>query len=173
VKTLSLTLGLGLLACGTATRVNYDYDQSYDFTGLKRWDWMADPAQGGAAAVARSPLVDARIRAAIERELAAKGYARDEGAGDVDFHVAFLGGTDEKVDLTTTYYGYRWRVPVTEARQYTEGTLIVDVVDAERNELVWRGTGAAEVHAGDPDEVTKQVDQVVMEILKDFPPPGP
>jgi hypothetical protein len=88
--------------------------------------------------------------------------------------VAFHGGADQKLDVRTTYdyYGYRWRVPVgrTEVRQYTEGTLIIDIVDGDQNELVWRGIGVVEVHADSPEEIAEQVNQVVTDVLKVFPP---
>lgn len=169
----SVAVALGLLACATTTQVNYDHDPAYDFASLQSWDWMAEPGQVQGAAGVRSPLVEGRIREAIERNLDAKGYQRVEG-GDPDFRVAFFGGADQKLDVRTTYdyYGYRWRTAVarTDVRQYTEGTLIIDVVDGERNELVWRGTGVAEVYADSPDEVTQQVNQVVTEVLEGFPP---
>lgn len=172
----AIALALGSLTCATtAARVNYDQDPGFDFGGLQTWDWMEAPGQAQGAA--RSPLVEQRIRDAIERELAAKGYNRTATDGDVDFRVAFHGGTNQKLDVRTTYdyYGYRWRVPVerTDIREYTEGTLIVDIVDGERNELVWRGTGVAEVRAESPEEITQQVSAVVAEILKNFPPPPP
>jgi hypothetical protein len=168
----AVAVAFGLLACAS-TQVNYDHDPSYDFGSLRSWDWMAEPGQVQGAAGVRSPLVEQRIREAIGRNLDAKGYPRVEG-GDSDFRVAFHGGADQKLDVRTTYdtYGYRWRVSVerTEVRQYTEGTLIIDIVDGDQNELVWRGIGVVEVHAGSPEEITEQVNQVVTDVLKVFPP---
>jgi hypothetical protein len=172
-RVASSAIVLGLMACASTTSVSYDHDQNYDFGGLQSWDWVASPGQVQGAAGARSPLVEARIRDAIERELSAKGYRRVEG-GEPDFRVAYHGGSNEKLDVRTTYdyYGYRWRTAVatTDVREYTEGTLLIDVVDGVRKELVWRGIGVAEVYADNPQEVTEQVNKVVSDVLKGFPP---
>ena len=49
-----------------------------------------------------------------------------------------------------------------------EGILILDVIDAESNELVWRGWYADEVDDGEIGE--KKIRQAVKHILEQFPP---
>jgi hypothetical protein len=54
-----------------------------------------------------------------------------------------------------------------EVRQYKQGTLIIDLIDASTKELVWRGVGKSEITNEDREE---QIKQVVSDILAKYPP---
>lgn len=59
------------------------------------------------------------------------------------------------------YYGgpaYSQRVP------YKEGTVIIDLIDAKTNTIVWRGYGVGELH--NPKQTMKDLPKVVEGILK-------
>jgi hypothetical protein len=57
------------------------------------------------------------------------------------------------------------------ARQWTEGTLIIDVIDVEQEEVAWRGWAQGAL-ASNPtaEQITRAVNDVTAEILKRFPP---
>lgn len=56
-------------------------------------------------------------------------------------------------------------------RQYDEGTLIIDVSDARKKELVWRGVGSGRLRKETtPEQMTQDIDLAVAEILAQFPP---
>lgn len=169
---ITMAVAFGILACASV-ETQGDYDQAYDFSRLETWNWMPEPGVTRGPTGERNPLIERRIKEAVERELGAKGYRLTPGES-VDFRVAFFASAEEKLDVSTTYdyFGYRWRVPVgrTEVHQYTEGTIILDIVDGTRNELVWRGTASGVVRGGEPDEVTERINKAVAEELKDFPP---
>jgi hypothetical protein len=57
----------------------------------------------------------------------------------------------------------------TQVRTYTEGTLIVDIWDAKKKELVWRGVGSDTV-SSNPESNAKKIDQVVADMFKRYPP---
>ena len=51
------------------------------------------------------------------------------------------------------------------------GTLIIDVADTAKNEVVWRGMGVKEVDVqAKADKRDKNINSAVKKILKDFPP---
>jgi hypothetical protein len=50
---------------------------------------------------------------------------------------------------------------------YTEGTLIIDILDTKTNEVVWRGTVAGKVD--DVANLQKQIDKGIRAILKKYP----
>ncbi len=56
---------------------------------------------------------------------------------------------------------------LTDVSQYTEGTLILDFVDAKTQKLVFRGTGNATV--SDPQTNAASIKEVVEKIIKEFP----
>lgn len=166
-------IAVAALAACASVQSQGDYDQSYDFRALQTWDWMPEPGETRGVTGQRNPLIERRIQDAVARELNAKGYRQAVGES-VDFRVAYHASAEEKIDVSTTYdyYGYRWRTPLvyTDVREYTEGTIIVDVVDGTRNELVWRGTAIGVVRGGDPEDITERINNAINDVLKDFPP---
>ena len=56
------------------------------------------------------------------------------------------------------------------AREYVEGTLVLDVVDAKTDEVVWRGWSRKDL-GGDPkpENIRTYVNQAVAKILEEFP----
>ena len=51
---------------------------------------------------------------------------------------------------------------------YTEGTLVIDIIDAGTNELVWRGSAVSPM--SDETYDAKEINKVVEKILEEFPP---
>ena len=77
-------------------------------------------------------------------------------------------------------YGYgRYGRPMggyseTRVSEYTQGTLIIDIVDAASNELVWRGSTEGRVREKKtPEEREKRIRDAVAAILAEFPPARP
>jgi hypothetical protein len=52
-----------------------------------------------------------------------------------------------------------------------KGTLVVDIFDAEKKLLLWRGTANDTVHA-DPEKVEDQIQKATTEMFTKFPPPA-
>ncbi len=163
-----------LLAAGCAASipVETDYDSAQDFSSFRNYAWH-DQAR------APSPLVADRIRGAIETRLAARGYARVEPDAAPDFRVSFTAVAEQalRVDEMTSRMGYsnrRWGVGVssrTRLEEYTRGTLIIDIVDANGENLLWRGVSARTLEEGrSPEERDSDVMEIVTAILREFPP---
>ena len=51
---------------------------------------------------------------------------------------------------------------------YTEGTLVIDIIDAKTDELVWRGSAVSPM--SDETYDAKEINKVVEKILEEFPP---
>jgi hypothetical protein len=176
-RAASLACAVALLATGcSGIRVSQDYDPNTDFSGLRTWYWMARAPSSDPRV--DNDLIDGRVRDAVERHLGSRGYRRvPTGEGDfgVGYHLAIQG----KIDVQTIdrYYGYGYggwyggMGTETYVRQYDEGTLILDVVDSRSQQLVWRGTGQAEVHQDtSPEQRTARIQEAVDKILAQFPP---
>jgi hypothetical protein len=71
-------------------------------------------------------------------------------------------------------YGYNysqyWIRNQMDVYQYREGTLIIDLMDANNNNLIWRGWGTAILDNGDIDLTEEKINHAVYKILKEFPP---
>jgi hypothetical protein len=171
-----LVVGLALFAC-RSVHVHVDYDPEEDFSGYQRFAWYPGSADQSGNLAVQNPLIDARVRQAVERTLTEKGFEK-AGPGSADFYVAYHLSVESRLDTYTVdrYYGrYGWTMSIPETRvdQYEEGTLVIDVADARDRELVWRGTGTRRIERSPtPEETTQNVDRAVAEILDSFPP-GP
>jgi hypothetical protein len=138
--------GLLLVACSTI-QVSEDFDRRAPFTTYKTFSWMPRPDKmppNARAAIERSPLLGKRIQEITAEILADKGLTLAEQGPDIliNYYVGFK----ERVDITGWgyFYGPRWGyywpfLGPYDDYSYTEGTLVLDFVDAKTNELVWRG----------------------------------
>jgi hypothetical protein len=54
--------------------------------------------------------------------------------------------------------------------QYKEGTVIVDVIDPETLDLLWRGSATATL-GDDPEQNTKALQKAAVAIVEKFPHP--
>ena len=91
--------------------------------------------------------------------------------------IVFHTGIQDKVQVTDWGYGYGpyrgwYGGGGVNTYQYQQGTLIIDFVDAESKQLVWRGTAEGVVGEGktDPEKAQKKIDEIVGKMLKDYPP---
>lgn len=85
-------------------------------------------------------------------------------------------GTQEKIQATSygySYYPYHYgygghRVDI---YQYTEGTLILDLVDAQTEQLVWRGYATDTLEQNpSPEKVESRLDEAFHRMLSNYPP---
>jgi hypothetical protein len=172
-RTAALIAGLVLAPMVLlAQKTSFDYDKTANFGAFKTYG-LKDGTKVG------DPLIDKRIVAAIEAELAAKGLTPAATTPDVTvvYHIAF----DKKQDITAYSTGmgagYRWGGGwgTTDVRvnEILVGTLVIDIADANKNEIVWRGMGVKEVDVqAKADRRDKNINNAVKKILKDFPPKG-
>ena len=55
--------------------------------------------------------------------------------------------------------------------EYLQGTLVLDIIDARTNELIWRGWANTVLdHDPEPEEVHMYVNEAVRKMLEEFPP---
>ena len=167
--------------CAT-TRYAWDYDADTDFDSYVTFDWMPAPSTVTQQRQ-QLPLLELRLKRSFEHELQAIGYEKvDE---DPDFYVAFHTAVDRT--LTRTYFNnWRYRYPprgapwrgrpgpragVVVVDSYDVGSLILDVIDADTEELVWRGVATGFPYGGGtPDR--DEAEATARAILEGFPPVG-
>ena len=186
-RILSLLLVALLTGCSTM-EVSFDSDPKADFTGLKTYAWLKEPQKPtGDPRIDGNTILENRIHAAVDAELAARGFRKV--TSDPDFLVAYHVSLDKRRSVQTlnNYYGYGpgwgygygsayrpgyWAgAPETYVYEYEEGTLILDVVNPENKELMWRGSAQDEVHfKSSPEKEEKQLKEAVQRMLEKFPP---
>ncbi len=116
-------------------------------------------------------IVDQTIKSSLAQNLSAKGLT--EATANPDFLIAFHVKQQQKLDANTVGYGFGgwgWGGPgfVTT---YTQGTVIVDFIDAQSKQVFWRGTATDVVnHPESPN--TAKLDKVVGQIVNRYPGAG-
>lgn len=179
-------MSLGLGACASGFQAVYDYDRSHDFSDHESWAWISDhPMTVGELASMPNPLLEPRIMQAIERNLAAKGFTQVDDPSSADFAVAFTVGSREKirVDSYPSYYGGygypgRWGGAYygvgygvdTQVREYTQGTIAVDVFDVAEQIPVWHGVAEKSITSSDRKNIEETIEAAVSAVLGGFPP---
>lgn len=125
------------------------------------------------------------FKEAVRREMDLRGYTFVEG-GSADLMVNFHANARENVDVRSTpssmsvgyggYYGYRggmygaaWSTPEVETVRYKVGTANIDVVDAQKKQLVWEGLAEGKLSEKVMKDPRGAVNMVVTEIFKQFP----
>ena len=59
----------------------------------------------------------------------------------------------------------------TRVREYEQGTLLLDFVDPETRQLLWRGSASARIRpSSSPEESQKRANEAVAAMLERFPP---
>jgi hypothetical protein len=181
-------LVLGLASCTTInTSTNYDPNAVQQLDAYRTYAWL--PMKEGANPRVYNPIIQARVQQAVDHHLQSRGFKKAEEGQKADFNIGWHGAIDQKVDVdyVNSYYGYGWDpwydpfygpvayggsgVSTPVVREYSEGTLILDVVDGDTNKLVWRGTAQAELSENmSPEKSQSLINQASDKLLAKFPP---
>jgi hypothetical protein len=158
-----------ILSCSTMT-VRADHDSQFDFGAYSTFALFE--RQGKERQRPQmSEIVDRRIAAAMNAELVGKGFS-STSPRDADFLITFYTAVRRRVVVNNAgWYGHRWHYwggGTRWVRSYEEGTLVIDIIDRRRRELVWRGVGEGAFTKSNPsnDKVAKRIARV----LQTFPP---
>lgn len=140
---------IALAGCASGPDIRADYDKAADFGKYRTYGFVA---QAGTDRGDFRSLSTQMLQNAAARQMEQRGYLRAENP---DLVINFTGKLEEKVDVESTpapYYGPGWGyggwygapyggwggTEVT-TRRYNVGTLIMDVVDREKRQVVFQG----------------------------------
>ncbi len=175
-----------LLASCSTVRVASDYDKDTNFNDYKTFAFY----KPGIDKAEISDLDKRRVLRAIEAEMMAKGFTKSE---DPAVLVSIFTKAKERVDVYQNNFGFvggwgwgggfwggpwgGWGGPWgwggfnnnTVARS-TQGTLYIDLIDANKKQLIWQGQGTAPLVSGDVDKREERINLIVQEIMEVYPP---
>jgi hypothetical protein len=166
-----------------------DYNHSVDFSSLKKYAWIEREEisifNAGVPENMRHGDYaewDRKIHEAVDKELQKKKFQKVP-AESADFFVSYILVT--KLDMDVQEYdssvGSDPRVPYGHWRPFhntsndvlmkREGTLTLDMVNPENNELIWRGRAVESVKEKDSDKKAwKKIEGAIKKTLSKFPP---
>ncbi len=181
VRLAAAVMGLALLGACSHVQIRYDYDARANYAAYKTFDWMAASKRAKEkAGKVENPIMDRRVKGAIERELTAKGFKLEPSA-DPDFLVTYYPVYQERAYRTTTHVGWGWGyhpwwgvrtgTAVSQVHHYQEGTIVLEIVDFKTNQLIWHGAAEGALTGLEtPEDAEEVVAREVHRLLEGFPP---
>lgn len=67
------------------------------------------------------------------------------------------------------YGGFGFGINRTFSRNYNQGSLMIDLIDAQSQKLVWQGVGSG-ISVDSPRSKQTQIPEIVAEIMANYPP---
>jgi len=142
-----LVLMLALASC--ASNPKTDFDPTADFSQYKTFQWQYSQESGERRVsdpVYDSPLFEKKLEAAIANVMLDRGFS---GSAEPDmyftYHMSDAKRRRSPLDLAVSYGRYsrhsHWNIflPHLSDLQRDEVVVIVDALDANNQELIWRG----------------------------------
>lgn len=178
-----IVLGVGLsLAAGCASQpVTTDYSPAITFSHYRTFALVSPPDSAG------QQLLDQRVHNAVQAQLLGKALTETDRE-NADLYVGYGMVDKTHTQVYTTHEGwgwgsgwgwrnYRWGVawPMIVRHQvetYTDGTVVVHLIDAKTKQVVWEGevAGVVNLPVANPIHATRQIDGAVAKLFAKYPP---
>lgn len=167
---LTSALILTFLSSCSSIKVDQDYDKKVNFEQYKTYAYH----KAGIDKVEISDLDKKRILRSIDEVMTSKGFTKSETP---DLLINFFTKEREQVDVTqfNVGWGYSWGWNPylwggrTSVNRYTEGVLTIDIIDAQKKELIWQGQGEG-VLTKKTAKKDENIKEFVSKILSQYPP---
>lgn len=164
-------LGAVLVSIGgcSTLKTGVDWDKSADFGKYRTFSWKR-------TGEIRDPVWERRIEGVLEDELAKKGLT-PVADGDLLLVAHPRISKETRIDTYNTGWGYGWGPgwgpAMTTVYEIPVGTLVIDLVDAKKKELVWRAIASDTLNT-DPSRSNEEREQalrrVVAKLFEGYPP---
>lgn len=179
-RTIVIWAMLFAVSPGFAYKTRVDFDHGAHFSSYRTYSW-AEPAGASQGAQFPNQLMQERVASYIEEALAARGFKRVPTGGQLSISYR-IDVTQEPVFTTfSNGFGPGWGwdagwggswgsgFATTTVESYYEGTLVIDMVDANQQKLVFQGSSSEDI-SSKPAKNTKRLSKSVNEIFEKYPP---
>lgn len=151
-------------AVALAQTVRVKWERDADFSKYQTYTWHENPSDDVA------DEIDQMIVDHIDSVMSLNGIFRDDYESDL--FVTYYGSAEDSFGIGG---GYRsdWTSPgAITIDSHRAGTLVVDIVDVDQNQVVWRGIATATIHR-EPSKNRQIVENALTKMFQSFPPPSP
>lgn len=165
---LVVILPLLMAACASTMRVSSHVDRGVDFGRYRTYTWgPADALPTGDPRLDGSPRFKDQLQGEVDRQLALKGIGL-AGTGQPDLLIHYHAAVNERLDVSGLDENY---VYGGEVRAYDAGTILLDVIDARTQRLIWRGwaQGALTDMLDNDEAMTRRLRESVRKMLDQLP----
>jgi uncharacterized protein DUF4136 len=151
-----------------AQKTNVDWDRQADFIKFKTYAWEKSPHPAAG-------LWDQRMIDGVDKQLAAKGFTKVDSKPDLSV-VYSNSVSDQKQVVGTGYgmgpgfgWGWGWGRGIRTVQYNTyitkEGTLLLELADANSHQLMWRGSAMAAISESS-DKNIKTLNSALTKLFK-------
>lgn len=153
-----------LAACAAKPTVHRQQDPEADLSAYRTFAFYPSPDG------AYPSLLEQRLRQATRRRLEAQHYVYDERQPDlrVNYRLQVVQQPVLQSTPAPGRLGYRGWSSGVETVIVRQGTLVIDLVDARRNTLVWRGIAEGRLDAKAAEQPWPVVDAAVAELFMGY-----
>jgi hypothetical protein len=169
-----------MAACSSGPKIRVDGDPSVDLASYKTFGFFEHLATDKQN---YSTMITSRLKDATRRELIKRGYQEDTTSPQllVNFSTNVETRTEVHSSPSAGFYGYRsgvygaWGTYPQDVytTNYQQGTLVLDLVDAQKKQLVWQGLAEAKLSKKDIENPSATIDSVIAGIFEKYPVPAP
>lgn len=168
--------------CSSTPTAVTDYDPGFDFSRVKTIAIL--PLNRSVSSIADiSDIQAGRVNGAFSSELTRRGFTVIEDANQADLLLTWHLVTQEQTDVrtyntTSAHYRSCWNCPRgwggttqnVSVRQFTQGTLIADLIDPASMQSVWRSIFEDRVRDLDAEEAAEKRETVASALFAELPP---
>ena len=177
---LPITLPLLILfLAGCSPRVYVEQDDSAKLSGYHRFAWLSPPPAPVRDPILDSQILGSRVHRAVSADLKSRGYEEVAPDANPDFLVTYHTSAKQTLESTGPAFSFGFvdafphgygalafpAGPDVQTRD--EGTLMLDVLDAQNKRLVWRGWTTRLLNQDNYSD--KSVQDAVKDIFDKFP----
>jgi hypothetical protein len=168
-----LALAACVAACASAPTLKVGWDQHADFSKYKTWAWRPDGS-------IKDPVWAQRCRSVLADELKKHGLTESPDADRADLWAvvhARLSSETRVASYASDWgygwgaYGSAWAYDETVQYEVPVGTIVLDLVDSQKKEIVWRGraNGAIESNRTNEEREQKLISSL-QQLFAGYPP---
>ena len=181
---------LGAAACGTpAGKVDVLQSSTTSVAPGSTYAWapISSASQRASDPRVANDIIQQRIVSAVDSALAGKGFRRVSDPAQATLLASYHVGLEARSDIQSTGMGappvacgfrgcvsgwglYGPPALNVDTIHYTEGTMILDLVDRASGQLAWRATSQRRVDSGDADQA--RLNAVAADMVKSLPGVG-
>jgi hypothetical protein len=142
-----------------------------NFSEFRTYAWAdQQPRPTGDPRLDSNPFFETRLRAAVDHELAARGFEMVSG-GNADLLLRYYASVDQDLYVAEGDDRYPDCKDCRTASMFDAGTILLDFVDTRTNALVWRGWVEASMDGviDNQNWLEERVDQTISRIIATIP----
>ena len=173
MRLMPIVLAVTMATAAWGQKVTYNFSQQADFSKFHTYKWVQIPE-----GVKLDDLTRNQIMSALDAELAKKGLTKTD-SDSADLYIGFQVAVDKQTQLnaynTGWGYGGGWYggggMTTATTSTILNGSMALDMYDAPKKELVWRGIATKTLDPGaKPEKKQKNIQKVAEKLMKNYPP---